>query len=193
MGSHNIVHTLPPSTRIFNEASESNDLMYSNLDHADKKTLNNEDCIKKIMESEAQGSQDANNNVQESEESKNYCWKTEERNGIRYNTLNYTNKKSVIRNESEESKNTNSKDNDSDNSSKSCCSVIFDNCCILFLILVIFILVISLTFALVRCFFLEEQIRELRLFIKNSSKVSENQSFMVTQSSNDKSATFFPD
>ena len=31
--------------------------MYSNLDHADKKTLNNEDYIKKIMESEAQGSQ----------------------------------------------------------------------------------------------------------------------------------------
>ena len=55
--SHNIVHTLPPSTRIFNEASELNDLMYSNLDHADKKTLNNEDYIKKIMESEAQGSQ----------------------------------------------------------------------------------------------------------------------------------------
>ena len=31
--------------------------MYSNLDHADKKTLNNEDYIKKIMESEARGSQ----------------------------------------------------------------------------------------------------------------------------------------
>ena len=31
--------------------------MYSNLTHADKKTLNNEDYIKKIMESEAQGSQ----------------------------------------------------------------------------------------------------------------------------------------
>ena len=116
------------------------------------------------------------------EEAKNYCWKTEERNGIRYNTLNYANKNRVIRNES---------DKDSVDSSKTCCSVIFDNCFTAFLIFIIFMLLIVLIFFIVRCFFLEETIRELRLVIKNSSKVSEN--FKTSQSSTVKSATFFPD
>ena len=133
--------------------------------------------------------QDANNNSQVNEEAKNYCWKTEERNGIRYNTLNYTNKNRVIRNESE---NTNANSSDKE-SSKSCCSVIFDNCFTAFLIFIIFMLLIFLIFFIVRCFFLEEKIRELRLFIKNSSKVSENQNYIISQSSTVESATFFPD
>ena len=124
------------------------------------------------------------------EEAKNYCWKTEERNGIRYNTLNYTNKNRVIRNESEDS-NPNSSDNKK--SSKTCCSVIFDNCFTAFLIFIIFMLLIFLIFFIVRCFFLEETIRELRLFIKNSSTVSVNQNYIISQSSTVESATFFPD
>ena len=179
--------------------------MYSNLANADKKVLNNEDYVKKIMESEVHDGkvklskgihqisfniqliQDSNNNVNEHEETKNYYWKTEERDGIRYNTLNYTNKKKIIRNESEDS-NTNSSERDS---SKTCCS--FMCCLTLVLLFIIFILIISLIFFIIKCFSLEETIRELRLFIKNSSKVSENQNFMVSQSSTVKSATFFPE
>lgn len=133
--------------------------------------------------------QDANNNLQENDEHKNYCWKTEERNGIRYNTLNYTNKNRVISNESVDS-NANSKETDSEDSSKTCCSVC---CCTVFLLFISLILLIALIFFIVRCFFLEETIRELRFLIRNSSKVSENQSFRVSQTSTDKSATFFPD
>ena len=203
--SHNIVHTLPPSTWILQWSSELDDLMYSNLAH-DKKTLNNEEYVQRIMEAESQGGQvswilhvrafyiisyqDDNNNLQVNEEAKSYCWKTEERNGIRYNTLNYANKNRVIRNESEDS-NANSSEKDSVDSSKTCCSVIFDNCFTVFLIFIIFMLLIFLIFFIVRCFFLEKTIRELRLFIKNSSKVSEN--FMISQSSTVESATFFPD
>ena len=136
--------------------------------------------------------QDANNNLQVNDEPKNYCWKTEERNGIRYNTLNYTNKNRVISNESVDS-NAKSEETDSEDSSKTCCSVICDNCCTFFLLFIILVLLIALIFFIVRCFFLEETIRELRFLIRNSSKVSENQSFKFSQTSTDKSATFFPD
>ena len=125
---------------------------------------------------------------------KNYYWKTEERNGIRYNTLNYT-KKDVVR----KNNNNNSIENpinkdDTEEASKtcSCCRVLLDNCCTLLLIFIIFILIITLIFFIIRCYFLEETISDLRYFIKNSSKISENSEFQVSQSSTDKAATFFP-
>ena len=125
--------------------------------------------------------QDDNNNdglfsPEVEEKQKNYYWKTEERDGIRYNTLKYKHSPSLDEQSTE-----------SETSTKSCCGVCQENCCTIFLLTIIIILVgvvISLT---VWCFYLEINLNKMKIHLFNITLPSNLQSDKL------ESSTFFPD
>ena len=136
---------------------------------------------------------DINNNStifdnQVEERNKNYYWETEERNGIRYNTLNYKNRINVTKSTTGRGDQSGGGEGDK----TSCGDICLDNCCTLLLIFIIICLILTVIFFIVRCFFLEETVRDLRLQLRNCSLLSKYSKHSVSQAPTEKSFTFFP-
>ena len=132
-------------------------------------------------------SKDSNNNIEEGFQDSNeenkpkpYYWKTVERDGIKYNTLKYKHSQSLESQVSETA---------SETSSKGCCQICQENCCTIFLILLIFTLVGVVIFLSVWCFYLENSLKQMKIKLYNLTlpRTSELEELKSTTD-----LTFFP-
>ena len=185
--------------------------MYSNVgDQHEVKSemLDNKQYIKQIMEIEIDKKsikvkytqsdlgnefvniwKDSNNNNEEGfqdseevEKPKPYYWKTVERDGIKYNTLKYKHSQSLESQVSETA---------SETPSKGCCQVCQENCCTIFLIFLIFVLVGVVIFLSVWCFYLENSLQQMKIKLYNMT-LPRNYELDELKSTTDGSLTFFP-
>ena len=115
---------------------------------------------------------------EETKQPKNYYWVTEEKHGVRHNTLKYDR-----RAEKQESQHSLPSEEQSPPG-----EVWQNNCCTFLLIFIIFVLAVLLLLAILRCFHLERSPLQNINIINNKSAVYSRNTELPTE----KSFTFFP-